>query len=98
MEKDEEAIADETNLDASMRVTIIDGMALVNKVHQDKNTKTWNVILIEYMFEPRQRLYNFTIIQGKWIPVLDSIFVSFIVLLAFSACAIHLIIDLLFRY
>ena len=39
--------ADETNFDASMRVIIIDGMALANKVHKDKNMTTWKVILID---------------------------------------------------
>ena len=52
MVKDQETNADETNLDASMRVIIIDGLALANKVHTDKNMKTWKVILIEYLIEP----------------------------------------------
>ena len=52
MVKDEETIADKTNLDASTRVIIIHGMALVNKVHKDKNIKTWEAILIEYLVEP----------------------------------------------
>ena len=52
MVKDKETNADETNLDASMRVTIIDGMALANKVHKDKNMKTWKVTLIDYLVEP----------------------------------------------
>ena len=51
MVKDKETNADETNLDASVRVIIIDGMALVNKVHKDKNMKTWKVILTEYLVE-----------------------------------------------
>ena len=51
MVKDKETNADETNLDASVRVIIIDGMALANKVHKDKNMKTWKVILTEYLVE-----------------------------------------------
>ena len=51
MVKNEETNADETNLDASMTVVIIDGMALANKVHKDKNMKTWKVILIENLVE-----------------------------------------------
>ena len=27
-------------------------MALANKVHKDKNLKTWKVMLIEYLVEP----------------------------------------------
>ena len=50
--KDEETNADEKNLDTLMRVIIIDGMALANKVHKGKNIKTWKVILIEYLVEP----------------------------------------------
>ena len=35
-----------------MRVIIIDKMALANKIHKDKNMKTWKVISIEYLVEP----------------------------------------------
>ena len=51
MVKDEETCGDKTNLDASTRVSIINGMALVNKIHIDKNIKTWEVILNEYLIE-----------------------------------------------
>ena len=52
MVKDEETNADETNLDASIRVIINDGMAQAKKVHKDKNMKTGKVILTEYLVEP----------------------------------------------
>ena len=52
MVKDEETNADETNLDASIRVIINDGMAQAKKVHKDKNMKTGKVILAEYLVEP----------------------------------------------
>lgn len=39
MVKDEETNADETNLDVSTRVMIIDRMALVNSVHKDKKNE-----------------------------------------------------------
>ena len=39
MVKDEETNADETNLDVSARVMIIDGMALVNSVHKEKKNE-----------------------------------------------------------
>ena len=44
MVKDEETNADEINLDTSMRVIIIDGMALAIKVHKDKSMKIWQKI------------------------------------------------------
>ena len=53
MVKNEERNSEEANLEASMRFIIIDGMALENKVHKDKNMKTWKVILIEYLVEPK---------------------------------------------
>ena len=55
MAKNEETNSDEANLnlEASMRFIIIDGMALENKVHKGKNMKTWKVILIEYLVEPK---------------------------------------------
>ena len=52
MAKDEETNTDETNLDASARVIIIDRMALANKVDKNQSMKTWKVILIEYLVEP----------------------------------------------
>ena len=52
MVKDEETNAEETNLNASMKVIIIDAMALANEVHKDKNMKTWKAILIEHLVEP----------------------------------------------
>ena len=41
MLEDAETNADETNSDESIRVIIIDGMTLVNKVHKDDSMKMW---------------------------------------------------------
>lgn len=46
MVKDGETNTDQTNLDMSIRVIIVEGMALANKVRKDKNMKTWKLILI----------------------------------------------------
>ena len=48
MAEDRETNADETSSDESIRVIIIDGMALVNKVPKDDSMKTWKVIFNYY--------------------------------------------------
>ena len=52
MVKNEETSTDETNLDATVRVIIIDGMALANKFEKNKNMKTLKAILTGYLVEP----------------------------------------------